>query len=1150
VAVGNDTCVPLRGSFAFLFAVAILTFCLTTPPVLGQTEKACVSGRVTDQTNAVMPDAEVEIQNTDTGIVKTAKTNEQGIYEFPSLAPGNYVMSVRKQGFRTVSVMEVKLYVQDNVSRNFVMQVGSSAESVTVTAESGAGIIDQTGSELGTVVTQKAVHELPLNGRNFTQLLTLTPGATPISTSQSAGVGINDLAVLGVPTASVAQPAIQGQFNRSNLYLLDGVINTELTTSTYIIPPIVDAIQEFKVQSHDDKAEYGSVLGGIVSVVTRSGTNQLHGSVWEFVRNNAFDARDPFRDEFRSSPSPFRQNQFGGMLGGPVLIPKVYNGHNRTFFLFAYEGWRFSQAAQTRYRVPTDQELSGDFSNSLLQRNIYDPATTRPDPSNPGQFIRDQFGGNMIPANRIDPIMVSFLKTYFGAPNLTGDPLFNAIVTRPRVDNSDHYTVRIDEQLGGRDSLFFRYDRLNVIDLKPITTSADSGGSVPATNIGAGWNHLFSASLMLESRFGRAHRPFSRFQTDTSGIDPMTKLGFTSSGGSTITLASPWGSGGVQNANTIGSPAIDLSQGLTWTHGVHDFKFGYQYIKQGNDTASPPYGGYTFANDTTGDPERAGTTGNSLASALLGLPAQTNITGNVSSSNRVSTWSFFGQDTWKLRNNLTVTYGLRFDHRRPFGPSSGTVISGFTANGDYWIGLPALPAPCTQTGKAPCIPGDGTLNSIPSGDKIMLSPYGSGWGPAPNWSDWGPRLGIAWRIMEKTVLRGGYGIVYDPLTGIEQDWKGIGGSWPATGSVFKLTPTNQVGQTLTPIETTFGQSSSFALPDATPWSQSNWYFDPSRKDPRSQQWNVEIQRQMTSNLAFSVGYVGSYSDHLDATGLFNTAQTSGPGGPSEVNARRPFPWINGTPFFGTDHGNANYNALQVKLDHRFAHGLQYLVSYTWSKAIDTGSSGWFSAENGPGGFSSLQNPYDLNGSRSVSSYNVPHFLSMSGVWELPFGRGKGYFSRHGAASWLLSNWEINGVVQLRSGQPYNLSVSGDVANIGNTVAFFTYGRPNLVGDAQPSPRTAQEWFNPSAFAVPSFSYGNFGRNVLRSSSVYDADFSLFKNFPFTESTVLSLRMEFFNIFNIQNLGVPGTLIGDPGAGRVTSTVIPPRQIQFGLRLAF
>jgi hypothetical protein len=227
-----------------------------------------------------------------------------------------------------------------------------------------------------------------------------------------------------------------------------------------------------------------------------------------------------------------------------------------------------------------------------------------------------------------------------------------------------------------------------------------------------------------------------------------------------------------------------------------------------------------------------------------------------------------------------------------------------------------------------------------------------------------------------------------------------------------------------------------------------------------------------------------------------------------------------------------------------------LPTATWSKAIDTGSSGWFSAENGPGGFSSLQNPYDLNGSRSVSSYNVPHFLSMSGVWELPFGRGKGYFSRHGAASWLLSNWEINGVVQLRSGQPYNLSVSGDVANIGNTVAFFTYGRPNLVGDPQPSHRTAQEWFNPSAFAVPSFSYGNFGRNVLRSSSVYDADFSLFKNFPFTESTVLSLRMEFFNIFNIQNLGVPGTLIGDPGAGRVTSTVIPPRQIQFGLRLAF
>ncbi len=539
-----------------------------------------------------------------------------------------------------------------------------------------------------------------------------------------------------------------------------------------------------------------------------------------------------------------------------------------------------------------------------------------------------------------------------------------------------------------------------------------------------------------------------------------------------VVLASPWAlssqGAGVQNANTIGSPVIDFSQGLSWVHGVHELKFGYQFIRQGNDTASPPYGNYTFTNDITGNPEQVGTTGSSLASSLLGLPAQTNNTGSVSNSNRVNTWSFYGQDSWKLRSNLTVTYGLRFDYRSAFDPSSSTVVSGFTANGDYWIGLNQLPPACSQAGKSPCIPGAGTLQSIPNGDKIMLSPYGRAWGPAPNWSDWGPRVGVAWRVRGNTVVRAGYGVVYDALMGMEQDWKGISG------------------------------------------------------------------------------------DRLDETGLFNTATTPGPGTPAQVAQRQPFPWITGTPFFGTDRGNANYNALQVKLDHRWANSFQYLVSYTWSKAIDAGSSGWFAAENGSGagGSSSLQNYYDPNGSRSVSSYDIPHFLSMSGVWELPFGKGKKYFNQHAIASRLLGNWQMNGVVQLRSGQPYNLAVSGDVANIGSSVPWWNYARPNLVGNPQPSHATAAEWFNPAAFAVPSFSYGNFGRNVLRTPSVANADFSLFKNFVLTESTTLSFRAEFFDIFNIQNYGAPDSLIGDPAAGRITSNVIPPRQIQFGLHLAF
>ena len=1160
------------------FAIALLTLSFWLQFSFAQTEKASVSGRVTDQSNAALPDAQVQIRNTETNIVTSVKTNGEGIYVISSLNPGNYIMNVNKQGFRTVSVTGVTLNVQENLSRNFVLQVGSTAESVTV--ESGSEAVQTTTSDLGTVINQKAINQLPLNGRSFSQLLTLTPGATPVSTSQSNNVGVNDLANLGVPTASVAQPAIQGQWNRSNLYLLDGVINTELNTSAFIIPPIIDAMQEFKVQSHDDQAEYGSVLGGVVNVVTRSGTNQIHGAAWEFDRNNIFDARDHFKDVNPNGspapPVPFRQNQFGAIFSGPVLLPKLYNGRNRTFFSFAYEGWRFSQASQVKYTVPTNAELAGDFSNSTLTNPIYDPATTRPDPNNPGQLIRTQFVSspnpsannynpactvaagcpNMIPVNRIDPTMLKFIQTYYARTNLAGGGVLNAITTQPHVDNSDHYNFRIDEQIGSKDSLFFRYDRLNVVDISPFDISGFLENSVPALNIGAGWTHVFSSSLLLENHVGRAQRPFTRDQLDTHGLGPMQALGFTSRGGTVISLAAPFGGGalvanpGVQTANTIESPVTSFSNALTWIHGGHQFKFGFQYIKQGNDSDSPPYGGYDFADATTGNPEQVGTTGSSLASALLGLPAQLNNTTTLSIHNRVSTWASYFQDQWKLRSNLTLNYGLRFDHRRPFAPSAGTLNAGPNSDGHWWIGADKLPPPCSQTGVSPCIPGDGTLASIPNGDKIQLSPYGRAWGPAPEWDDWGPRLGIAWEATPRMVVRGGYGIVYDPLTGIEQDWKGFSNFWPATGSGFTNAPINQLGQPLTTVEQTFSTVGT-RLPDPSPWSQTSWFMDPHHQDARSQQWNVEIQRQMGANLAASIGYVGSKNDRLDLTGLFNTAQTPGPGTPAQVNARRPFPWYNVTPFFGTSHASGNYNALQAKVEHKFANGFQYLVSYTWSKSIDVGSSGWFDVENGPGAgaFSGFQNYYDPNGSRSVSSYDIPHFLSMSGLWELPFGRGKRFLSG-GVASEVLGNWQVNGVVQLRSGQPYNLAVPGDVANIGNTLSFVNYARPNIVGDPNPAHRSLNEWFNPNAFAVPVFSYGDFGRNVLRSASVYDADFSLFKSFPVGERFLVSFRAEFFNAFNIQNYGVPNALIGVAGAGQVTSNVLPPREMQFGLHLSF
>jgi hypothetical protein len=1132
-------------SLLALLLIAASVF-LVAPCAVAQTAMAAISGRVTDQNNAVLPDADINIEKVDTHIGTSAKTNAEGLYVFPSLQPGNYEMTVSKSGFRSTTVRELKLDVQASVSQNVMLQVGSIIESVTVDADPAA--LQGTSSELGTVIGEKAIQELPLNGRNFTELLQLIPGVNPVSTSQSSGIGVNDLAVLALPSATVAQPTFGGQFNRSNLYMLDGTLNTELNTSAYIIPPIVDAIQEFKVQSHEDKAEYGGVLGGIVNVVTRSGTDRLHASAWEFVRNNIFDARDSFADEAGGvalAPSPYHQNQFGALVAGPVWIPKVYNGHNRTFFLFSYEGWRYDQVAESKFWVPTAAELGGDFSHSILQQQIYDPATTQPDPNNPGEYIRTPIPGNIIPAARLNTVSVNFIKTYFDAPNLAGDPLGNLLVNKPSINNSDHYMGRLDEQLGSKDSLFFRYDLLNVVSLSANSNTQSTDNSVPATNFIIGWTHVFTPKLMTDNRYGQTRRPFARATTDSAGLSPMTGLGFASTGGSTLSLSSPWGSGGVNLANTIVSPVKDLSDNLTWLHGQHNFKFGLQYINQGNTSTSPPYGSFNFTNDTTGNPESVGNTGNSLASAFLGLPSSASNASSFTHTNHFSTWAGYGQDSWNVSKDVTVTYGFRVDHRRPFSPDSTTFVSGPNIDGTYWMGLNALPPNCGATGPIPCIPGG--LASVPYSNEIVLSPYGRAFNAA-QWTDFGPRLGVAWRPNVRMVVRGGYGITYDALMGMEQDWKGIAGSWPATGSLNPAVSLNQLGQTLSPIQDNL-KVYGVGLPSATPWGQQNWYFDPHHRDARSQQWNLEIEREMSRNLVVSIGYVGSKSDRLDATGLWDTAQTPGPGTAAEVQARKPFPWYTQTNFYGTDRGFSHYNSLQAKANRHFSNGLQYLVSYTWSKTTDAGGSGWFGAENGPGGNSALQNYYDLNGSRGLSPLDASQVLAISGQYELPVGRGKPFLN-HGPASWVLGNWQTNMTLQERSGQPFNMTVPGDVANIGNTVSWFTYARPNLVGKAKLGHMSKSEWFNPNAFAVPSFSYGNAPRDFLRAPHISDTDFSLFKNFPLGEKATLSFRAEAFNIFNIQNYGVPDSNFGDPTFGEITGNVLAPRELQLGLHLQY
>jgi hypothetical protein len=593
-------------------------------PGSAQTANASLSGHITDSTGAIVPGAAVTLTESDTRVAAKTTSNNEGLYTFPSVKPGNYVMSVNASGFSTTTITGLTAGVQASLSRDVVLKLGAANQTVTVTDQ--AAEVAGTSSELGTQIGEHQIHDLPLNGRNFTELLTLTPGASPISTSQSNKVAVNDQGVLGVPSAQFSQPAIQGQINRENLYILDGVVNTDFTNGVYVIPPIIDDMREFQVQSHDDKAEYGSVLGGVVNVVTKSGTNNLHGSAWEFVRNNIFDARDSFADEYRSSPSPFRQNQFGATVGGPVWLPHLYNGHNRTFFQFGYEGWRYSQSNEILYNVPTTAELGGDFSHSLLAQNIYDPATTQ---GTLNGYTRAQFNyngtPNVINPARLDQNMVKFLKTYDTGTPLIGNPKFNAYAANPHVDDSDHYMVRIDEQLGSKDTLFLRYDQLNVTDVSPNSLTQSISNSVAAKDLGTGWSHLLTSNILFDFRFGIATRPFLRGTPDINGISPAQGLGFSSSGGTFIGLGAPYAVPGIssgfgsQAPNTITNPVISYTPTLTWVHGVHNIKVGMQYIRQGNSSSSPPYGNYAFTNALTGDPNNVGTTGKRPARDRLSI---------------------------------------------------------------------------------------------------------------------------------------------------------------------------------------------------------------------------------------------------------------------------------------------------------------------------------------------------------------------------------------------------------------------------------------------------------------------------------------------------------------------------------------------------
>jgi Carboxypeptidase regulatory-like domain len=1146
--------------FAFLALFAI-TLVLSPGSANAQLSAGSVTGIVRDASGSVVASASVTLRNIDTAIQHTTVSNDAGNYVFLNIGPGRYALEASAAGFATQKVAEFVLAVNQTASIDIALKVGSQSEVVTISAETEQ--LDVSTADLGTVIATKQVNDLPLNGRNFTQLLSLTPGVAPVSVAQNSmggragGFG----APISVGSAFIF-PAVNGQTNRSNFFLTDGLNNFGAFQSTYSVPPIVDAIQEFKVVSHTDSAQFGSVLGGVVNVVTKSGTNEYHGTTWEYVRNTAFDARNTFLQKV----TPFRQNQFGASVGGPVWIPKLYNGRNKTFFYFAYQGFRYTQDSDSLLKVPTAAQLAGDESSFPTQ--IYNPFSTRPDPANPGKYIRDPFPGNQIPSNLIDPRMVAFARAVLpqAGPVLDGNG-DNAIDSTPNHQTQNEYNVRVDQNFGQKNTVFFRYSAVNsLLTAAGGVPGLIKQGSIPGRNWGGSYVHIFNPSLVLQVQYARTtnqDNSATLFTNAPANLDSTVGFassfvgGFAAAGGHSL-IPSPgingYASGG-ENITDVpkATDSHQVSGNLTKIVGNHTLTFGGGFTS--NRFESPlSYASLSFAGGQTGNPQNPNEPGDPLASFLLNVPDGANRRNVHETTRPGGLMSLFIQDSWKATSKLAVNFGLRYD--RTFIPAYGTNATigqqGGIETGDFDFStgtyiLQKLPPPCSVRGFAPCIPGNGTLPA-----HVVVDPRGKI--AHDTLTNFGPRIGFAYRLGNRTVLRGAAGIVYDNWAAVSQMAQNIEGAWPDIGQLIANNLNQPSTTSATPTITAqdpFAGGGSGLFPAPTPFNQVLWFYDPHIKNPYSMQWNFGVQRELNSSTTVDVNYVGSGSRRLNVGGYYNTALTPGPGDPQ---TRAPFPYIAPT-FYDRSIGNGSYNALQIDVNKRYSNGLAYQVAYTYSKSIDEGSSGWFGVEG-----QSLTDPYNVAGSRGPSGFDLRHTLSVNMLYQIPVGHGMRFSTKNNVLDYVLGNWQLNNIFTARSGVPFNVYYgASDLANTGN-VSWAQYERANLVGDPHSgscpngSPVGSVDCiFNTSAFAVPAqFTFGNSGRDAFRSPSYWNLDTSIFRQFPFWgEGRRLEFRAEAFNVFNTVILGTPGNDISNLSSfGKANSTANSPRQLQLGAKIIF
>ncbi|HWR51647.1 MAG TPA: carboxypeptidase regulatory-like domain-containing protein [Bryobacteraceae bacterium] len=1106
VSIRRETLLPFLFA-AFLFA----------PQAKSQATSSSIIGTVSDPTGATVDNAKVTATNVDTNVSIGTVTNMSGNYSLNQVAPGNYRITVEKPGFKTSVQENVRVTIGLSTRVDNTLQLGQVTEEVTVT-ETPSGV--QTDrAEVSTTMSSYQVTQLPVFNRNFTDLTLLVPGAT-LNTFQHAAQEN--------PQQSTLVNTNGQEFAGTN-YLMDGMNNNDAVLGIVMVNPPLDSIGGTSIATSNYEAEFTQAGGAIVRVETKSGTNDFHGSAFEFLQNNVFQARNPFTQGLRAPGEPephnrgippLRWNQFGGSLGGPAIKDKV-------FWFGDYQGTRRRIGGSQTLRVPTAAERTGDLSE--LGVPIFDPTTGTPEGTG-----RQQFPGNVIPSSRISAPAANLLAA-LPLPNLSpANPAENNFETSAvqRFD-SNQFDLRSDQYLTDKLRTFVRYSYLDADINAPGPFGLYGGrafsnwgftGNSDARNqnLVAAGNYSFSPTLLTELRFG-----YSRYRVNVDPLDIGERLadqvgipGLNIEGRPDtfgLPVINVNGTGGFSMGYTCNCPLdqrefiYDLVSNWTKISGNHTFKLGGTFEHAGNRRLpSDRHRAGVFIFDPSVTSTSAGTGGLGLANFLLGAPNQFNRFAQISTNqeDRQHRMFYFVQDTLRITSKLTLNVGVRWDTWFPdYSLNDGQ-------GGRYDV-----------TDNLVRIPGVGGISKSADSET--------------QWTNIAPRFAIAYAVSPKTVVRTGYGRSY---------YQGTFG-WTFNNLAADVYPSvvNQELRSATPFVPVFPLTTApppvefptipanglLPLPDKVGAS----YIPADQKIPYVDQWNFTIE-QAIADLNVSLGYVGNIGRHLNGGFGLNAAIP----GPGPLDPRRPLFAKYGLTqgiFNKCDCTSSNYHALQVRAEKRFGQNYSLLASYTFSKALNFGE------------FGTPFNQYDADSNYGPASFDRTHVFTAAHTLILPFGRGQRYLSGVGGiARALVEGWQFNGITVFNSGLPFTPTLNNN-ASLNSDMTLL----PNLVADPEAGVQSRNRWFNPSAYAVPApFTFGNTGRNSLRGPNLFSANWALGKSFALTERAGLQFRWEVFNAFNRTNLGLPVSGVDAGNAGQITDIQSGPtlgmRNMQFGARLTF